>query len=167
MNYSFDDGQLPPNSTEGHSKAWETTLGSRFRLPGEWKMELLYTFGRDDDESISTHGINNAALAAALASSDPATALDPFGLNRTNPAVLEGIANQLFYAPGRTLFNGYELRFDGRLFQLPGGDVRVAFGYEGQRLENRAGLTTGTLAAPVATRNNVERKVNSDRKSVV
>lgn len=161
VNYSFDDGQLPPNSTEGHSKAWEATLGSRFRLPGEWKMELLYTFGRDDDESISTHGINNAALAAALASSDPATALDPFGLNRTNPAVLEGIANQLFYAPGRTLFNGYELRFDGRLFQLPGGDVRVAFGYEGQRLENRAGLTTGTLAAPVATRNNVERKVNS------
>jgi iron complex outermembrane recepter protein len=161
VNYSFGD-QLPSNDTRGFSRAWQGTLGTRVDLGADWGMEAVYMYGHDRDRSTSEYGINNAALTAALARTDPATALNPYNPGRNTDAALANLANQLFIAPGDTKFQGWELKFDGPLVTLPGGELRVAVGYEGQLLTSQSGLITGTWAAPVRAINpRVRRTVNS------
>ena len=104
--------------------------------------------------------MNNPALNAALASANPATAFDPFGLNRTSPAVLAGIANQIFLAPTNNEFTGYEARFDGPVFTLPGGEVRLGVGYERQEHTTHLGLARGNPGTPIVFRN-FDRTVDS------
>src|SRR5690606_12314440 len=76
---------------------------------------------------------NGAALTAALNSTDPATAFNPFGdgsFNRTNnPALMDVIiANRDTY--GTTKARDLAVKADGPVFSLPGGEVRVAVGAE-------------------------------------
>ena len=161
VSYSFGD-QLPSNDTEGFSESWQGTLGARVRLGGEWGVEALYSRGHDEERSTSQYGIDNAALNAALARTDPATALNPFSAAPNNQAALANLATQLFIAPGDTHFQGWELKVDGPIATLPGGEVRAALGYEGQELTSKSGLITGTWAAQVvAIPPRVRRKVNS------
>jgi iron complex outermembrane receptor protein len=161
VNYSFGD-QLPSNDTRGFSEAYQGTLGAVFNVFGEWNLEGSYTYGRDTERSTSEFGINNTALAAALARTDPSTALNPFSAAPNTAAALQGLANQLFIAPGNTRFEGYELKLDGPVATLPGGEIRAAIGYEGQLLSSQSGLITGTWAAPVRAINpRVRRRVSS------
>jgi len=148
VNYSFGS-QLPSNDTEGFSEAYQATVGGRFVVAGSWNLEALYSYGHDEERSTSQYGIDNAALNAALARTDPATALNPFSTQPNNAAALANLATQLFIAPGDTHFRGWELKFDGALATLPGGEMRAAFGYEGQRLSSESGLITGTWERPV------------------
>src|SRR5678815_5688088 len=145
VNYSFGD-QLPSNDTFGFSEAWQATLGARVKLGGEWGLEALYSYGHDEERSTSQYGIDNAALAAALARTDPATALNPFSTAPNTAAALNNLATQLFIAPGDTHFQGWELKADGPIAHLPGGDMRLAVGYEGQVLTSKSGLISGTWA---------------------
>ena len=87
VNYSFGD-QLPSNDTDGFSEAYQATLGARFEIVGDWQLEALFSYGHDEEESISVYGIDNAALNAALARTDPATALNPFSPQPNNAAAL-------------------------------------------------------------------------------
>jgi iron complex outermembrane recepter protein len=161
VNYSFGD-QLPTNDTHGFSEAYQGTLGTDINVFGDWNLEVSYSYGRDTERSTSQYGINNAALAAALARTDPATALNPFGTAPNNPAALQDLANQLFIAPGDTHFQGWEAKLDGPIVNLPGGPLRAAIGYEGQHLTSVSGLISGTWAAPVrAIPPEVRRTVNS------
>lgn len=161
VNYSFGD-QLPSNDTYGFSKAYQATVGANINVFGEWNLETSLTYGRDTERSTSQYGINNAALTAALARTDPATALNPFSSAPNNAAALQGLANQLFIAPGDTRFKAVELKFDGPLMSLPGGEMRAAIGYEGHQLTSHSGLITGTWEAPVvAMTPEVRRTVNS------
>jgi iron complex outermembrane receptor protein len=146
--------------TFGFAKNWEGTAGFVFKLPADWRIEALATYGENKDSSESYNGVNNTALNAALASANPATAFDPFGLNRTQQAVLDGIANQIFLAPTNNEFTGYELRGDGPLFNLPGGTVRLAVGYERQEHETHLGLARGNPGTPIVFRD-FDRTVDS------
>ena len=94
------------------------------------------------------------------ASADPATALDPYGLHRTAPLVLAGIANQIFFAPTNSDFKGYELRLNGSLFTLPGGDLPLAAGYERQENDVALGSARGAPTTALAWRY-FGRNVNS------
>ena len=148
VNYSFGD-QLPSNDTDGFSEAYQATLGARFEIVGDWQLEALFSYGHDEEESISVYGIDNAALNAALARTDPATALNPFSPQPNNAAALQNLATQVFLAPGDTHFRGWELKVDGVIANLPGGELRAAFGVDGQRLSSQSGSITGTLAVPI------------------
>jgi iron complex outermembrane recepter protein len=161
VNYAFGD-QLPSNDTFGFSEAYQASVGTAINVFGDWNMEASYSYGRDTERSTSQYGINNAALTAALARTDPATALNPFSTAPNNAAALQGLANQLFIAPGDTRFQGWEVKFDGPIATLPGGELRAAVGYEGQQLTSVSGLINGTWDAPVrAITPEVKRTVNS------
>ncbi|HYM35459.1 MAG TPA: TonB-dependent receptor, partial [Steroidobacteraceae bacterium] len=160
VDYNFA-GDFPRDTQTGISENWEVTPGLRFTLPGDFRLETLFTYGRSDDEANTTHGIGNGALNAALASNNPATAFDPFGLHRTSAATLAAIANQIFLAPTLTAFKGYEARVNGSLFHLPGGDVRIAAGYEGQRMAVALGLARGNPGTAIVYRN-FDRNVDSE-----
>ncbi|MFC3098330.1 TonB-dependent receptor plug domain-containing protein [Alteraurantiacibacter palmitatis] len=152
IDYSFEN-DYPITGTTGYAKSWQVTPGLRFNLPGGWTAEALVGIGETRDFSGSYDGLNNAALNAALASSNPQTAFDPYGLGRTNPAVISGIFNQLFLAPTNGDLTVYEARVNGPLFELPGGTVAMAAGYERQEFDVALGTARGNPGTPITFRN--------------
>jgi iron complex outermembrane receptor protein len=166
IDYSFS-GDLPRDTQTGSSENWEVTPGLRFNLPHGIRMEALFTYGKTDDQSNSYRGTNNTELTRALGGTTAApvittadTALDVYGLHRTSAATLARISDQIFLAPTLSTFKGYELRFDGPLFDLPAGAVRFATGYEGQDMTYALGLARGGPTTPMVYRN-FDRNVDS------
>lgn len=159
VDYSFIN-DAPRDTAIGYAESWQITPGVRFKLPHDWQFEALVGHGRTSDDSISSRAVNNAALNAALASSDPTRAFDPYGLGRTSQSVLDGIFNQVFWTPTIGHFTGYEARLNGPLFQLPGGKVQMALGYEGQDWTVDLGSARGNPGLPVVFRS-FDRNVDS------
>lgn len=157
--YSFLN-QLPFNDNIGYSRAANLTVGADVDLAGGWKAGALYTWGRDTDQSVTQYGLNSAALTAALASTNPATALNVFG--GTNPqAVLDSIASRVSISPGQTTYQNVQVKADGPLVRLPGGALRAAVGYEGQSTVGKGGQINGTWAALTSAMIEESRRVNS------
>lgn len=142
LDYNFSN-DAARNVQTGSGESWQITPGVRIKLPQDWQFEALISKGRTSDASSTTAGIGNAALNAALASSNPATAFDPYGLGRTSAATLAGIFNQISIDPTIGRFTGYEARLNGGLINLPGGQVMVALGYEGQEFSVDLGTARG------------------------
>jgi iron complex outermembrane receptor protein len=159
IDYNFLN-DLPRDVSTGSAENWEVTPGMRVKLPHDFQFEALYTYGRGDDESNQTRGQNATALNAALASSNPATAFDPYGLGRTSAATLAAISNFVTLSPTLNHFNGYEARLNGALIHLPGGDVKLAAGYEGQEIETILGSARGAAGTPITYRE-FSRRVDS------
>jgi iron complex outermembrane receptor protein len=151
LGYRF--AELPFNDSSGYAESWQVTPGVRFRLPHDWQLEALVGIGETHDFSATRAGLNTAALNAALASNNPATAFDPYGLGRTNATVLAGIADQIFLAPTDGRLTAYEARATGPLFELPGGTVRMAAGYERQEFDVALGSARGGPTTPITFRN--------------
>lgn len=152
IDYSFRD-DVPPGDTSGFAESWQITPGVRVSLPYGWQVEGLVGIGETHDFSGAYTGLNNAALNAALASSNPATAFDPYGLGRTSQSVLDLIANQIFLAPTDGKLRAYEARANGPLFDAPGGEVKLATGYERQEFDVALGSARGGPTTPITYRN--------------
>jgi iron complex outermembrane receptor protein len=151
VRYNFA-GDLPRDATYGFTRTWQMTGGAKAALPHEWELQGYYSFGRTLDTSSSVRGINNAALNAALASGNPATAFDPFGLHRTSANVLAAISDQVFLAPTYNRLQTYQVSMDGPLFPIGGNEVRLALGYEGQDIVSDLGSARGGPSTQVAYR---------------
>ena len=149
--YLFSEG--PTNDGFGSAENWQVTGGLKYKITDEWTLEGLVSYGENRDISKSIHGINGPALTAALASSDPALAFDPYGLNRTTPAVLAGILNQTSINPTNGEITSSEVRLDGPLFSLPGGEIRVAAGLEHIDHDYHPGAANGPPGTAVVFRN--------------
>ncbi len=161
VTYSFIN-DLPVNTATGTSESYEATVGADYNFGRSgWKAGVLYTYGKNDDISVTTGGLTNANITAALARTDPATALNVFGSGNNTAAALAGINNSVAYSPGETDFQNLLLKADGPLFQLPGGMVRAAFGFERQDLKLLGGQTTGAITAPVFGEVQLKRTVDS------
>ena len=159
IDYSFIN-DVPTTQTTGYAESWQVSPGLRVQLPFDWELNTLVSYGETSDFSGSYDGLNRGALAAALASSDPDTALDPYGLGRTSQSVLDGLFNQIFLAPTQGELTFYEASANGPLFALPGGDVMLAAGYERQEFTARLGLARGNPDTPITFRE-FDRKVDS------
>jgi len=143
-----------PDKYSGYQTNWQITPGLRVKLPGDWKFEGRIGYGTARDRADSTAGVNTAALNAALASSDPAKAFDPYGGGRTSAATLASIFSADSTFPTDAKLTTWQAGLNGPLFRLPGGDVKLAVGYEGQDFSQ-----TRNTGLPTEVTNN--RKVNS------
>ena len=85
----------------GHSENYQGTLGIDFKLAHDWHLGFDGTEGRDHDREQQNKELNNGNLAGALASCNPATALNVFG-GANSAAVVDNVFNSRFYAPGDT-----------------------------------------------------------------
>lgn len=159
VRYNFAN-DVPRDNSYGFTRTWQLTGGLKAKLPYEWEVQGYYSYGKTLDRSDNIYGIGNAALNAALASSDPNTAFDPFGLHRTSPAVIAGIANQIFLAPTYNRLSTYQISADGPLFELGGNAVRLAAGYEGQKIKSDLGVARGAPTTPLTYRT-FRREVDS------
>ncbi|MCB5425933.1 TonB-dependent receptor [Altererythrobacter sp. CC-YST694] len=132
--YSFEN-DIAPDVYSGETTSWQVTPGIKIKLPHEWQLQGIVGFGKTDDDAASYLGLDRTALTAALASSDPNKAFDPYGLGRTNPAVLKDIFDVPAYFPTKAELTTYQANANGPLFSLPGGEVKLAVGYERQEFE--------------------------------
>lgn len=160
VTYSFIN-DLPVNTQSGYSQSMQATVGADMALDAGWKAGALMTYGTNDDLSVTTGGLNNGAIAAALANTNPATALNVFGSGANNPATLAAISNNVAYSPGSAHFHNYQAKADGPLLQLPGGLIRAAVGYERQELVLTGGQTTGPATNPTTGEVILKRTVDS------
>jgi iron complex outermembrane receptor protein len=130
VQYSFRNDS-PRRVNDGFSKAAQVTFGTTFKLSEQWELGVDYTYGHNEDEAYNPL-IDNPRAAAALRSSNPATALNTFGA-ANNPTVIADLFSNYQIAHGTTNMHVVEADVGGPLFDLPGGAVRIALGYEGQR----------------------------------
>jgi iron complex outermembrane receptor protein len=131
VEYRLTD-DLDPNSS-GFENAQQNAVGFNFDIGGQWRLSAYIDHSMSRGFQNRKNVLNNAALTAALASGNPATAFNPFGngtFNRTNnPALLDIIdANRATW--GTNIAQDYSIKADGPLFNLPAGAVRVALGAE-------------------------------------
>lgn len=132
--YHFGD-DLGPQTTETETRALSLVIGGAWSLENDRRVDLSAALAQSDEDIVLRNFYNSAT--AALASSDLATAFNPFadGSN-TNPALLATITSDQFVTTtGET--RTYALKADGPLFELWGGTARAAFGIE-QRQEEYA-----------------------------
>ncbi|MXP26711.1 TonB-dependent receptor [Altererythrobacter indicus] len=109
------------------------TGGPHAELGGGWSADAFFSYGEDRERSGALQ-VNNSALAAALADTNPDTAFNPFGDgSNTNPGTLQTLIGE-FRVDTNYRMQEYGVAADGPLFTIPGGDVKVALGASRQEI---------------------------------
>lgn len=124
--YNFVDDFGGP-LTVGESETITGTIGATIDLAAGWKTDAYATLGEESlDFRYSL--IDSAALAEALADSNPLTALNPFGDgSHTNPATLASLRrNQA--EKSKSTIELLNVLADGPIFPVPGGIAKLAVG---------------------------------------
>lgn len=126
----LDDGDA---DSQGNERTYTNAVGLNWDLAGDWRAEAYLNYGVDNGVQYRQSVLNNNVMRTALASSNPATAFNPFGdgtFNRTNNAsLLDKIdAERNQFATSRT--NDVAVKFDGPLFDISGGQLKLAVGAE-------------------------------------
>jgi iron complex outermembrane receptor protein len=143
---------------EGYENAHQNAVGISIDLGNDWRLDAYAN--RSENKGFQRRGAitNGAALTAALASSDPATAFNPFGDGSANVANIPSlvdiiIANRDTYATSTA--RDFSIKADGPLFSLPAGDVRVAIGAERHDNEFRQRLDANNVlpSGDIVTKN--------------
>lgn len=129
VEYRFLDDRNP--NSDGHERNFQNAVGVGYDLPADWRFEGYASASEDKALQRRQSVLNNAVLNAALASSNPATAFNPFGnatFNRTNnPQLVEDIDGER-YTSASSRTQDFGVKFDGPVFNLGGGPIKVAVG---------------------------------------
>ncbi len=132
-----------------NSESWNASGGIEVRPFGDFRATVYYAHGQSSEVADRRrNGPLAAALNAALADTNPATALNVFG-GANNPATLARVLDNVFVISGRTKLDVVNGQIDGSLFTLPGGNVRIAVGGEHRREYTFTNLLTGASASAV------------------
>ncbi len=141
--------------------SWNVSGGVEAGLFGDFKGTVYYAHGESEEVADRRYsGVNATALAAALADTNPATALNLFG-GPNNRATIDRITDNLFVITGRTRLDVINAQADGSLFALPGGNVRIAVGGERRVEYTFSDLLTGQAATPVSVNDDGSRTVTA------
>ncbi|WP_129778231.1 TonB-dependent receptor domain-containing protein [Peristeroidobacter soli] len=130
-----DAGRIPSTYREADQELLQGTFGATITLPRDWRLQVYGT--RANEESLHTYSwVSTAdpAVIAALADSNPQTALNLFGNGTAqNQATLNRIVS--FWMGQRhnkieSTLTAFALQADGELFELPSGAVKASFAAE-------------------------------------
>ena len=108
---------------------WGFNAELRHDLDDNWQVRALFNWS-ESDSSYELTGISNSRLGAAGSGTTLATAFNPFDVTNNDPALVADLIDSEI--AGQAKDNLINLRgiIEGRLFDLPGGEVRLAVGYE-------------------------------------
>ena len=101
-------------------------------LSDNWQVRALANLGKSDSRYNLT-GINAARLNAAGAPATPGTtanSFNPFNVVNNNAALIADLLDEELAGQAKDRLFQARVIAEGKLFELPGGDVRLAFGYE-------------------------------------
>lgn len=113
---------------------WGANAELKRDLDGNWQVRGLFNYSHSNSSFFLT-GVNSVRLNAAGSSSNPATAINPFNIAATNPALIADLIDNEIAGEAKDDLLNLRAILDGRLITLPGGDVRLAVGYEFMRDE--------------------------------
>ena len=136
--YSFAD-VLGSRTFNADVDMLATALEAKLRLSRRWQVTGTTSHSQEAVHQHQGNYVRDAALRAALADSNPVTAFNPFGdVSANNPATLDRIRGTTFYAY-RSDLDEFNLTANGKLFEIPGGDIELAVGadYREQRFQTR------------------------------
>jgi iron complex outermembrane receptor protein len=104
-------------------------LGASIDLSKTWELVTDFDYGWSLSSALNPDSteVNPTALYDAENGTTTGTALDPFG-GRTNPSVVQAIMNwPLLFSATQRLYD-FNIKADGTLVTLPGGDLKLAVG---------------------------------------
>jgi iron complex outermembrane receptor protein len=121
------------------SRSGMVDLGADIDLGARWQLstDLDYSWSSSAALNEDNGGVDITALNAAVNGTTTATALDPFG-SRTNPSVAAAILNYPLWFYGDQKLYDLNVKVDGPIWTLPGGDLKLALG-AGNRHEYYSG----------------------------
>jgi len=127
--YNFLD-DIGPMFTDVLVNDLNLTLGLNIDVGVAWKLSVYGNYTQEKENQFTGGKLNQAALAAALADADPATAFNPFGDgSNTNAATLRTLAaGSRFYTDSR--LRTADVTADGPIGHLPGGAIKLALGVD-------------------------------------
>lgn len=130
----------------GLTKTQRYALGLEWAIAPGWEINLGGFIGKDFSEQ-TTPRVDNTALTAALRSTNPALAFNPFG-GTNSQAVRDSIFVGIFNPYAYNTTKGAEANVSGSLFEIGGGAVRLAVGAEYVRYTIGGGSAIGNINNP-------------------
>jgi len=130
----------------GYTRTNFWTAGLDWRLSDTWHVNVEAVTS-EDRSAQNTRRIDANVLNARLRNPDPTQAFNPFGAGNS-AAVLDAIYTGIFNPFATTRTRGGTVQADGSLFDLPGGEMRLAFGAEYVRYTILGGSRQGAAASP-------------------
>jgi iron complex outermembrane recepter protein len=110
-----------------------STWGARAELLQDlndnWQVRLLANWSASDS-GFQLRNINQTRLNAAGVATTAATAFNPFNIGANSPALITDLIDNAIAGQARDNLIQLRALVEGKLFELPGGDARVAVGYE-------------------------------------
>lgn len=116
------------------TQEWGTNAELTKELGADWELRGLFNYSQSDS-AFYLRGPNANRLNAAGRSSNPATAIDPYNIALTNRALVDDIIDNEIAGQAKDHLLQLRAIAQGKLVTLPGGDVRMALGYEFMRDE--------------------------------
>jgi iron complex outermembrane recepter protein len=111
------------------SRSGLVDLAGTVDLGHSWELtaDLDYSWSSSSALNADNGGVDITALNAAVNGTTTSTALDPFG-SRTNPTVAAQILDYPLWFYGEEKLYDFNMKADGTIWTLPGGDVKLALG---------------------------------------
>ncbi len=134
---------LGPVTGRGETETISVATGAKLNLGPAWQVSLSGGYGDEQTRWEGRNQANSRAIAAALADTNPATALNVFGDGGdNNPATLDAIRFLQTEGADSDVWT-IGLVADGPLFEMPGGPARLAVGAD----YREEGLVTNAVSA--------------------
>lgn len=158
VSYSMID-DLGPLSFDAAVDTYNTTVGARFTLGSSWRVTAYGQYALEKVNQ-TADGLDFAALDAALADPDPATAFNPFGDGSfTNPATLAGLRARTEFDTRSRLWTA-NVTVDGPVVSVPGSQVQLALGSEHRNYGFNSELRAPSIGIPLLEKT-FDRKVSA------
>ncbi|MET1754962.1 TonB-dependent receptor [Novosphingobium sp. RD2P27] len=116
------------------TEVWGFNAELKKELNDDWQVRALGNFS-GSNTAFQSPGASTPRLNAAGRSDDPATAINPYDIASTNPALIADLLDNEIAGQARDTLIDLRAIAEGRLTTLPGGEVRMALGYEFMRDE--------------------------------
>ena len=110
-------------------KEWGANAEFKHDLDDNWQLRALLNWS-ESDSRYALNQLSTARLAAAGSATTTAAAINPYNVAQTNRALLDDLVDSEVAGQAKDSLLNARLIADGRLLVLPGGDVRLAVGYE-------------------------------------
>ncbi|MEI9927530.1 MAG: TonB-dependent receptor [Sphingomonas sp.] len=132
VRYNFLADFGPVYGVEGRQTDYSITGGLKATISPSWTAELFYAFGLDKLHRNIVNALLTPALNAAVADTNPATALNVFGDgSNTNPATLAKLLTDDALISQQYRINTTGVSTSGDLIDMPSGEaLKVSLGAE-------------------------------------
>src|SRR5262249_31545805 len=131
-----------PIVDSGKTETTFVSTGINGALSREWKLRISAAYSKSNTDFLEANTLNTDAVNVALASADPATALNVFGDGpHSNPSVLAALQGQSILYQAKNVYTTTmaSVIADGPLFEGSAGPIRLAVGGDLRR-EHSLGL---------------------------